>query len=405
MRDLWPGLLRDGRLVAIAVGRASLAFLRFRFGHAEDDFMDRAVAGTDRESDLVALFRLSPYRLSLWRQLLATVFIDVEKDAVLRHVGVEPCTLSGHEGLAVDGEAIVLVPFREQVLLPGDAEGGALVFAEFSVSGEEAGLVERLGEPPPEDALALLRFELLPDGGLILARGGGDRAKLLFSWHVARADLIEDGGMDSREKTELTDLAHGNGERGRDRLFGPVLRGEAFDGAPEVDRGHRSADDVFAHRPHLVVVVRVFDQDVDLGKADLYGDSDPPRAVGDGELVVLFGGGGRLQDTDGFDAGGERRVRQFAGLDFARVVGVRLEDSGIDASQFHLNSPGLRSSRTSSKMKPGERGRSAGAKAARSAGIRTPSEAAERTRPLRRLGVPCLRCRFFSVPAFEAPFL
>jgi hypothetical protein len=52
-------------------------------------------------------------------------------------------------------------------------------------------------------------------------------------------------------------------------------------------------------------------------------------------------------------------------------VGVRLEDSGIDASQFHLNSPGLRSSRTSSKMKPGERGRSAGAKAARSAGIRT----------------------------------
>ena len=38
--------------------------------------------------------------------LLATVFIDVEKDAVLRHVSVEPCTLSGHEGLAVNGEAI-----------------------------------------------------------------------------------------------------------------------------------------------------------------------------------------------------------------------------------------------------------------------------------------------------------
>ena len=118
--------------------------------------MDRSVAGMDRESDLVALFRLGPCRLSLWRQLFAAVFIDVEQDAVLRHVSVEPGTLSGHEGLAVDSEAIVLVPFREQVLLPDDAECGALVFAELGVPGEEACLVERLGEPPPEDALALL---------------------------------------------------------------------------------------------------------------------------------------------------------------------------------------------------------------------------------------------------------
>jgi hypothetical protein len=110
--------------------------------------MDRSVAGTDRESDLVALFRLGPCRLSFWRQLFAAVFIDVEQDAVLGHVGVEPCTLSGYEGLAVDGEAIVLVPFREQILLPHDAEGGALVFAEPGVFGEEACLVERLGEPP-----------------------------------------------------------------------------------------------------------------------------------------------------------------------------------------------------------------------------------------------------------------
>ena len=226
-------------------------------------------------------------RLRLWRQLLAAVFIDVEQDAILGHVGVEPCTLSGHEGLPVDGEAIVLVPFREQVLLPDDAECGALVFAELGVSGEEACLVERLGEPPPEDALALLGFELLPDGGLILARGGGDRAKLLLSWHVARADLIEDGGVDGREKTELTDLAHGNGERGRDGLFGPVLRGEALDGAPEVDRGHRSADDVFAHRPHVVELVGVFDQDVDLGEAEFYGETHTPGAVDYGEIATL----------------------------------------------------------------------------------------------------------------------
>ena len=55
------------------------------------------------------------------------------------------------------------------------------------------------------------------------------------SRHVARADLIENGGMDVREETELADLAERNGECGGDGLFGPVLRGEAFDGAPEVD--------------------------------------------------------------------------------------------------------------------------------------------------------------------------
>ena len=50
--------------------------------------------------------------------------------------------------------------------------------------------------------------------------------------------------------------------------------------------------------------------------------------VAEPELAVLFGGGGRLQDANGFDASGERGVGQFAGLDFARVVGVRFEDSG-----------------------------------------------------------------------------
>jgi hypothetical protein len=153
-------------------------------------------------------------------------------------------------------------------------------------------------------------------------------------------------------------LAHGNGERGRDGLFGPVLGGEALDGAPEVDHGHGGADDVFAHRPHLVVVVGVFDQDVDLGEADLYGDADPPGAVDDRERAVLLRDGRGLQDADDVDVGGERGVGHFAGLDFARVAGVLFQCAWIDASQFHLNSPGLRSSRLPRKRNPGERGRS-----------------------------------------------
>jgi hypothetical protein len=111
--------------------------------------MDGSVARMNCEADLVAPLRLRPGALRLGRQLFAAVFIDVEQDAVLGHVGVEPCTLSGDEGLAVDGEAIVLIPLREQVLLPDDAECCALVLAKLGVPTEEAGLVERLGEPPP----------------------------------------------------------------------------------------------------------------------------------------------------------------------------------------------------------------------------------------------------------------
>ena len=165
---------------------------------------------------------------------------------------------------------------------------------ELGVSGEEAGLVERLGEPPPEDALALLRFELLPDGGLILARGGGDRAKLLLSWHVARADLIEDGGMDSREQTQLTDLADRNGEA--DAMASSVQFSEA---RLSMERQRSTVaigarDDVFAHRPHLVALVGVFDQDVDLGEADLYGECGPAgrrrRCVSSPLFSVAAGG-------------------------------------------------------------------------------------------------------------------
>ena len=105
--------------------------------------------------------------------------------------------------------------------------------------------------------------------------------------------------MDGREQTQLADLADGNGERGGDGLFGPVLGGEALDGAPEVDGGHGGADDVFADRAHMVVVVGVFDEDVDLGEADLDGDADAPRAIGDGQFAVLLGDGRRLEDADG----------------------------------------------------------------------------------------------------------
>jgi hypothetical protein len=83
-------------------------------------------------------------------------------------------------------------------------------------------------------------------------------------------------------------------------------------------------------------------------------------------------------------------------------VGVRLEDSGIDATQFHLDSPDFKLFET---FLEDETQKSAGdpdgAKAARSAGIRTPSEAAERTRPLRRLGVPVLLMLFVLRSCFR----
>ena len=73
----------------------------------------------------------------------------------------------------------------------------------------------------------------------------------------------------------------------------------------------------------------------------------------------FFSGGGRLQDAHGFDAGSERGVGQFAGLDFARVKGVRFEHSGIDASQFHFHSPGFVSIEgCPRRQNPEKRGRS-----------------------------------------------
>ena len=69
------------------------------------------------------------------------------------------------------------------------------------------------------------------------------------------------------------------------------------------------------------------------------------------------------------------------------LPGFVLQCAGIDASQFHLNSPGFRSSRTSSKMKP-RRARAIrpGQRRRVAPGSGPPSEAAGRTHPLRRTG-------------------
>ena len=212
--------------------------------------------------------------------------------------------------------------------------------------------------------------------------------------------------MDGREQPQLADLADGNGERGGDGLFGPVFRGEAFDGAPKVDRGHGRAHDVFAHRPHLVVVVGVFDQDVDFGEAEFDGDADTPGAVDDGEIAVLFGDGRRLEDADGLDAGGQRRVGHVRRAGFcAGCRAFALSDAGIDASQFHLNSPDLSSSRTSSKMKP-RRARAIrpGQRRRVAPGSGPPSEAAGRTHPLRRPGVPCFKASLVVPPYSKRSF-
>src|SRR5208337_3257163 len=305
--DLGTGLLRRRRVVASA-DRTILALCHVWLGDAEDHFVDLAVARIDREADLVALLRLRPGAIRSRRQFLAAVFVDLDPGAVLRHVRVDPRALGGDEGLAVDREAIVLCALGEKVFLPDDAEGLAFGLAEFAVPGEEARLLQRLAHLPPNNALALLGFELLPHRGLVLAQGGGNRAELAFPRHVARADLVENGGVDSRQQAQLADLAQGNRERAGDGLFRPVLGGETFDGAPQVHSRHRSADDILADRAHMVVVVGIFDEDINFREADRDGDADASRAIGDRQFAVLFRDDRRLKDTDGADAGGKRCV-------------------------------------------------------------------------------------------------
>ena len=114
--------------------------------------------------------------------------------------------------------------------------------------------------------------------------------------------------MDSRQQPQLTDLAD---REWRARTRWPLRSSSRRRGSRWSARGRPwpwGADDVFAHRAHLVVVVGVFDQDVDLGEAEFDGDADAPGAVGDGEFAVLFGDGRRLEDADRLDARSQRRV-------------------------------------------------------------------------------------------------
>ena len=81
---------------------------------------------------------------------------------------------------------------------------------------------------------------------------------------------------------------------------------------------------VFAHRPHLVVVIGVFDQDVDFGEAEFDGRADAPGAVGEGQFAVLFGDCWRLEDADRLGrSAASVGVGHVAWLDFAGVTGVR----------------------------------------------------------------------------------
>ena len=95
--------------------------------------------------------------------------------------------------------------------------------------------------------------------------------------------------MDVGEQPELADLAERNRERVSDRVFCPVFRSEAFDRPPEVDGGHRGACHVFDDAAHWVMIVWIFDQDVDFGEAELDGEAHTARAVDDGEIAVFFG--------------------------------------------------------------------------------------------------------------------
>jgi hypothetical protein len=109
--------------------------------------------------------------------------------------------------------------------------------------------------------------------------------------------------MDGCEQPELADLAEGNRERGADRLFCPVLGGEALDGTPEVDGGHGRPGDIFGDRAHVVEAVGLCDDDVDLGQSEFDGETHTPGAVDYCESAVFFGHGRRLDDADDLDGG------------------------------------------------------------------------------------------------------
>ena len=71
------------------------------------------------------------------------------------------------------------------------------------------------------------------------------------------------------------------------RFLRPVLRGEIFDGPPEIDGRHRRAHDVFGDGAHVVERIGRFDEDRHL--LELVGDgaADAAAAGDDGEGPVL----------------------------------------------------------------------------------------------------------------------
>ena len=127
-----------------------------------------------------------------------------------------------------------------------------------------------------------------------------------------------------------------------------------------------------SNKTQFFIIIGVFDQDADFGKAKLDRSADAPRAIGDRQFAVRLRDRRRLENADRIDARGERRVGHIAGLNLARIAGVGLEGAGSTRRSSISNSPGFGSSRTSSKMKPEKRGRSGRGKGgAFSAGIRT----------------------------------
>jgi hypothetical protein len=63
------------------------------------------------------------------------------------------------------------------------------------------------------------------------------------------------------KEPELADLSERHGEGCRDRFSRAVLRGEIFDGPPEIDGRHRRAHDVFCDGAHVVERIGRFDED------------------------------------------------------------------------------------------------------------------------------------------------
>ena len=382
----------SGRSIVAGAG-AGLRRLRSGGRRREIDLADRPVSRVDGERDAILSCRVCrPRPGSRPSGAGRAVFVDLNDFPVLRNVGFEPGELRAEKGVDVGRVAAVLVGRGEEVFGPDDAEGGLLFLPELRVAGEHLALRERIGDRVPGGRLALLRLLLRPDGGLFGERRGGDRAEVSLLGHVAAAHVLEHRGMDVSKEPELADLSERHGEGCRDRFLRPVLRGEIFDGPPEIDGRHRRAHDVFGDGAHVVERIGRFDEDRHL--LELVGDGalDAAAARDDGEgPVLLFGEERRLNESDRIAVGFEGCVGQAIGGDLPRVslVGVN-QGLGIDDAQFDCLFHGLCSwffwfGRFLPKPRtPGARARGRGkGGATRRDSVRT-SEAAGRTHPLRR---------------------